>query len=130
MARFIPVECESKDMDVIVLYSIFPTEFDVQHSLCSRLEHLCRMADDGTEVKSEVTVSCDKIKARFDLMIFRAQKPVCAIEVKRSGNHKTEHSETQLKKYNMFKRVTGIPVIYCEGMDEVDFVVKQVGNII
>jgi hypothetical protein len=129
--RFYVVPVESSEADVCVLYSHFPSEFDVQRELYDSLFMICDELDNGSEVKSEVTAFCDDIKSRFDLMIFKKKIPVCAVEVKRhENNHPTVQSEKQTLRYEMFSRMSKIPVLYCEGIDKVEKVSKRVKKII
>ena len=127
-------ECD--DAEVIICYPKKPTEFDVQEQLYGQLVNLCHMLDNGSEVKSEVTVYCDGIQSRFDLMVFKwngAQEvhAMCGIEVKRGGwiNNPEQH-ERQKTKYAMIQRMAKIPVYFCNGMEEIEKTVKKIGDLI
>jgi len=129
--RAVPVK--SDEADLCVLYPRFPSEFDIQTELYGELSYLCYCLDNGSEIKSEVTAYYDKIKSRFDLMIFKDRIPVCAVEVKRyldRSENKEHHQYKQKIKYEMFARASGIPVLYCTGTKDVKDIVKKVTDII
>jgi len=130
---FYVIPVKSNEADLCVLYSNFPSEFDIQTELYGELSLLCHELDNDIEIKSEVTAFYDKIKSRFDIMIFKSRIPVCAIEVKRywdKSNNKEHQQYKQKIKYEMFARASDIPVLYCTGMNEVEGIIKQVRNII
>ena len=124
-----PHQCT--DADIIICYPQKPTEFDVQMELYRSLELLCNELDNQVEVKSEVTVICDGISSRFDLMMFRwfgeRCQAMCGIEVKRGGFITNPgQSVKQKSKYNLIEMLGKIPVLYCNGIEEIDKVVKEV----
>lgn len=123
------IKVESTDADIIIKYPLAPTEFDIQYRLYSDIEFLCQQLDNGSEVKSEVTVYMDDtIRCRFDIMIFKNGQAVCAIEVKKSKylSANQDQDEKQITKYKMFQRCAGVPVLWCKGMDEIDKTVEAI----
>jgi hypothetical protein len=117
---------DARDADVIIQYPNEPTEFDIQFKLYAELAAMCRASDQECEIKSEVTVRIDdSIRMRFDLMLFRQQDAVCAIEVKKKRGLNPNAHEKQIVKYSMFKRHTKIPVLYCYGMEQVYQTIKE-----
>jgi hypothetical protein len=130
---FYAIPVKSNEADLCVLYPHFPSEFDIQTELYGELSFLCYSLDNKTEIKSEVTAFYDKIKSRFDLMIFKDRIPICAIEVKRyqDKSENQEHQQYKQKiRYEMFARASGIPVLYCTGMKDVRGIVEKVKDII
>lgn len=129
------VEIPCRDADVFVSMPLIPTEFDVQMALYSRLSEICRELDNHTSVKSEICITCDGQRSRFDLMIIKRNGPgielLCGIEVKRCAwsYHNTAPSR-QDTAYTQIKRNISLPIIYCVGMRDIDLVCKKVKNII
>ncbi len=127
------IKVDSPEADMCVLYRHYPTEFDVQMDLYLDIGALCADLDNGSEVKSEVSAFYDKIKCRFDLVVFKGQKPVCAIEVKRWKQYDTDPQSPAFKqkmKYKLFSEGSGIPVLYCKGVEEIEKVHAAVLDII
>jgi hypothetical protein len=117
---------ESRDADVVLKYPLVPCEFEIQSFIYTSIDQICRSYQNECEVKPEVTVYIDdNIQMRFDLMLFSQSIPVCGIEVKRDKYSNPEQSKSQMIKYQMFSRVTGIPVLYCYGMKEANDIIKE-----
>jgi hypothetical protein len=126
-------ECD--DADIIICYPRKPTEFEVQMELYQEIDLLCRNLDNGSKVKSEVTVFCDNLRSRFDIMVFRwfsnKAKAMCAVEVKRNSLCSNPiQTAKQNIKYKMIERTGKIPVFYCNGMDDIPGIVKKIGDLI
>ena len=129
--RFNIVSISSGEADVRILYPLFPTEFDVQRTLYDALMRVCEEVDNHLQIKSEITAFCDEAPSRFDLMVFKEDVPLCAIEVKRfSKPCPTPHGTRQKIKYHIFSRVSKIPVLHCNGIEDIDAVAAKVREIV
>ncbi len=125
----------SRDADVYILYPKYNTEFDIQYKLYTKISDLCYELDNGREIKSEVTILCDGIKSRVDLMVFNKNKEaLCGIEVKRFNHevagytkeHYLNYDNKQNMKYKFFTRLTKIPIIYCFGEQDIKKTIKAI----
>lgn len=117
---------ESRDAKVLLKYPLVPSEFEIQSFLYNTIRDTCREYQNECEVKPEVTVYIDdNVQMRFDLMLFSQSIPVCGIEVKKNRFTNPDQAKKQLIKYQMFSRVTGIPVLYCYGMNNAGEIARK-----
>lgn len=124
------VEIKSRDADIVVKYPLRPTEFEIQAAIYYSLTETCGKINHQYElkcnIKSEVTIYIDrKTILRFDLMLFNDMEPICGIEVKKQNSQINDQSRRQKIRYEMFERLTEIPVLYCKGMGEVAQTIKK-----
>jgi hypothetical protein len=119
---------ESRDAKVVLKYPLVPSEFEIQSMIYTAIDETCRGYRNECEIKPEITVYIDdNVQMRFDLMLFSQSIPVCGIEVKKNKYSNPDQSKKQLIKYQMFSRVTGIPVLYCYGIkDAVEIIRKAI----
>jgi hypothetical protein len=114
---------------VIVKYSVEPTEFEIQSYLYTEISFILDKLDNFHNVYPEVTVCIGEIFFRFDLMVFKKELPICGIEVKKNKYKNNNHNK-QLSNYFKFKDLTEIPVIYCYGMGQVEDTIKKVKKLL
>ena len=120
------VYIESRDAKVLLKYPLVPSEFEIQSYIYTSIDEACRNYQNECEIKPEVTVYIDdNIQMRFDLMLFSQSIPVCGIEVKKDKYSNPDQAKKQLIKYQMFSRVTGIPVLYCYGLKDAGDVIRK-----
>jgi hypothetical protein len=111
------------------------SEFEVQSELFDRLCVACRELDNGTKVRAEVGARCGDIRAVFDMFVFKHNGceelwPICAIEVKKQGACNGIINRKQAFRYKEFSEASGIPVIFCKGMDDVNNALNKILDVI
>jgi hypothetical protein len=107
------IDCGNK---VSVIYNHNYTEFDVHLRLFFRLSML---ENCGFIVRPETLIKCDKMSVIADIMIFKDLTPICAVEVKKDKIDKTVQNNKQLKIYQLMTELSGIPIFYCQGFNDI-----------
>ena len=90
------------------------SEADVQIALCIALGKA------GYQYKAEVKISSKELNGdrgcRFDVVVYKDNKPIAVVEVKK-GHNKVKGEP---KKCNYYRKVTGLPVLHCAGYEGIE----------